>query len=190
MSESSDTDNDSDDEFDPIDVYSMDLFDRAATASDIREKIRGHPTFVSMRSFAEKDCCLLNAEQIDAALDVKHVNWDDFHTKVLESIVEHKGKNKTSATRSAGGHVKKCTELKKAISRNNTPEFARKSEHHLPEWRSAVFTFACLFIEELERSANKAIDDLSKKIDTILATAWEPLMIFMQRQFITSSALC
>ena len=153
-------------------------------------EIRGHPTFVSMRSFAENDCCLLNAEQIDTALDVRHVNWDDFHTKVLESIVEHKGKNKTSATRSAGGHVKKCTELKKAISRNNTPEFARKSEHHLPEWRSAVFTFACLFIEELERSANKAIDDLSKKIDTILATAWEPLMIFMQRQFITSSALC
>ncbi len=175
MSASSDTDNDSEDEFDPIDVYSMDLYDRAATASDIREKIRGHATFVSMRNFAEEKYSLLNVEHIDAALDVKHVNWDDFDTKVLESIVAHKGKNKTNANRNAVAHVKKCSELKKAISRNNPPEFATESDHHLTEWRSAVYTIACLFIEELERSASKAVDDLSKKIDTILATAWEPL---------------
>ena len=38
-----------------------------------------------------------------------------------------------------------------------------------------MYTFACLFIEELERSVNKAIDDLSTKIDSILATPFEPL---------------
>ena len=42
-------------------------------------------------------------------------------------------------------------------------------------WRSVLQSFACLYIEELENNANKAHDELSKKIDDILATPWNSM---------------
>jgi hypothetical protein len=44
-------------------------------------------------------------------------------------------------------------------------------------WQSVLLTFTCLYIEELENSVNKdrAIDELSKRIDDILATPWSPV---------------
>ena len=171
MSESSG----SDDEFDEIDVYSMDLYDRTAKVKDILAKIREHTTFVSFRSFAESGFALLKPKQIDAVLDVKVVNWDDFHTKVLESIVDNRGTNKTNASRNATAHMDACAKLKTSISRSNPPDFATESEYSLNEWRSVVYTVACLFISELESSATRAVDDLSTKIDSILATPFVPL---------------
>ena len=171
MSESSG----SDDEFDADDVYSMDLYDWSATGAEILDKIREHPTFVSFRSHAENKWTVLSVEQIEATLDLNIVDWEDFHTKVLESIVWNKGTNKTNAHRKATAYMNACAELKVSISRSNLPDFAKIIEHHSNEWSSAVYTFACLFIEELERSVNKTIDDLSTKIDSILATPFEPL---------------
>jgi len=171
MSESSG----SDDEFDEIDVYSMDLYDRTAKVKDILAKIREHNTFVSFRNFAESGFALLKPGQIDAVLDVNVVDWDDFHTKVLESIVDHRGTNKTNASRNATAHMDACAKLKTSISRSNPPDFATTSEYSLAEWRSVVYTVACLFISELESSATRAVDDLSTKIDSILATPFEPL---------------
>jgi hypothetical protein len=48
---------------------------------------------------------------------------------------------------------------------------------HRDAWRSVLHTFTCLYIEELENSVNKdrAIDELSTRIDDILATPWSPV---------------
>ena len=170
MSESSDSDSD----FDADDVYSMDIFERTDDVSDILDRVKKHDTFVSCRNLAKDGYALLTAEQVDAALDVNVVDWNDYHTKLLESIVEHRGTNKTNATRRSIAHVNTCSELKTSLSRDNSPDFAEKTNQHLNEWRSLVYSLASLFIEELERSANNAVYDLSTKIDDILAADWVP----------------
>ncbi len=167
MSESSDSDSD----FDADDVYSMDVFDRTDDVPDILERIKEHATFVSCRNHAEDGYALLTAEQVAAA---HVVDWGNYHTKVLESIVEQRGTNKTNATRRSIAHVNTCSKLKTSLSRDNSPDFAKQTSQHLNVWRSLVYSLASLFIEELERSANKAVYDLSNKIDDILATDWVP----------------
>jgi hypothetical protein len=167
---------DDDESYDDDDVYALDLYDRTSTCSEILDKIRGHATFISFRKYAAAGYSTLKVEEVDAALDVNVVQWDDFHTKVLESVAENRGTNKTNVSRKSITHMKMCTNLKAALSQNevqfvNTTEEVQKGN----DWRSVVQTCACLFIEELERSANKAADDLSTRIDEILATPWKPL---------------
>jgi hypothetical protein len=161
-------DYDSDDD----EAYFLDLVFRSADERDILERVREHETFKQFRAHAEKGYSRLTADQIDKALDLNVVKWSQFHLKVMQSVTDNRASNKTNASRRSISHMNTCTELKAKLCENYV-EFV--TEEMGNDWRSVVQTFACLFIHELERSANEAEDDLSKRIDEILEKPWKPL---------------
>ena len=66
---------------------------------------------------------MLTAEQVAAA---HVVDWGNYHTKVLESIVEQRGTNKTNASRRSIAHANTCSKLKTSLPRDNSPDIIQR----------------------------------------------------------------
>ena len=86
----------------------------------------------------------------------------------MQSVADAKGKSKSGAARWSVMHMNKKCSLKEKLCESHIEEF--DTIDRKDAWRSVLQSFACLYIEELENNANKAHDELSKKIDDILAT--------------------
>ncbi|KAK1745358.1 hypothetical protein QTG54_004649 [Skeletonema marinoi] len=161
-----------DDDLDDDEAYFLDLMYRFDDETVILKRIREHETFKQFRAHAKKGYSKLTADQIDKALDINVVKWNQFHMQLMQSVADNRASNKTNASRRSVSYMNRCTELKAKLCKAKV-DFVTEDMGN--DWRSVVQTFACLFIHEFERSVNEADDDLSKRIDEILEKPWVPL---------------
>ena len=154
-------------------VILLDLLDRFPGWDEALAVIRKHETVKRFRLFATKKLSPLTPDEIDKALDPNYVPWNKFHTDLVQSVADAKGKSKSGAARGSVLHMNTKCSLKKKLCESHIEDF--NTIHRQDAWRSALQTFACLYIEELENNVDKARDELSKQIDNILATPWTPM---------------
>ena len=75
---------------------------------------------------------------------------------------------KSGAARGSVMHMNMKVVLKEKFGNCKIEEF--DTVDGKDAWRSVLHTFACLYIEELENNVDEVRDDLSSRIDEILAT--------------------
>ena len=151
----------------------MFLLDRFPGWDEALAAIKKHETVKRFRSFASKKMSPLTAKEIDKALDPEYIPWNKFHSNLLQSIGDARGKSKTGASRGSVLHMNTKCKLKEKFCESHIEDF--DTEDRQDAWRSVLQSFACIYIEEIENNADKARDELSKQIDDILATPWKPM---------------
>ena len=164
------SDNDTSDDDD--DVF-LDLLERFPSSDEVLAAVRKHRTVRQFQIFAEKGLSALTCDEIGKALDDEFVPWGNFHEDIVQSVSDAKGKTKSGAARGSVTHMNTKVELKKRFGNCKIEEF--DTVDRKDAWRSVLHTFACLYIEELENNIDKVRDDLSTRIDEILATTWSPV---------------
>jgi hypothetical protein len=163
----------SDDESDEDDDVFIDLYERFPTWDDALATVRKHETFKQFRKFAEMGLSTLKPEEIDKALDDDVVPWRKFHEDIVQSVAAAKGTTKAGATRGSVVHMNTKVALKKKLCASKIEDF--DTVYRKNTWRSLIQSLACLYIEELENNVDKERDELSSRIDNILATPWFPM---------------
>ena len=164
----------SDDDASDDDEYAFfDLLERFPPNDEVLAAVRKHRTVRQFQLFAEKGLSVLTCDEIGKALDDEFVPWGKFHEDIVQSVSDAKGMTKTGAARGSVMHMNTKVVLKKKFGNWKIEEF--DTVDRKDAWRSVLHTFACLYIEELENNVDKVRDDLSTRIDEILATTWSPV---------------
>jgi hypothetical protein len=166
----------SDDESDDDDHVFFDLLvDRFSPFDDVFATVRKHRTVKQFKLAVCKKLSPLTSIEFDMALDKNAVPWRKFHEDIVRSVADAKGTTKTGAFRGSVMHMNTKVLLKEKFGNCKIDEF--DTIDRKDAWRSVLYTFACLYIEELENSVNmdRAIDELSTRIDDILSTTWAPV---------------
>jgi hypothetical protein len=151
----------------------FDLLERFPSSDEVLAAIRKHRTVRQFQIFTEKGLSALTCDEIGKALDDEFIPWGKFHEDIVQSVSDAKGMTKSGAARGSVMHMNTKVVLKEKFGNCKIEEF--DTVDRKDAWRSVLHTFACLYIEELENNVNKVRDDLSTRIDEILATAWSPV---------------
>jgi hypothetical protein len=113
-------DYDSDDD---VYVILFDLLDRFAGWGDVLTIIREHETVKRFKLFATKKLSQLTPDEIDKALNPDYVPWRNFHTDLVQSVADAKGKSKSGAARGSVMHMNRKCSLKEKLCESHIEEF-------------------------------------------------------------------
>ena len=170
-----------DNEFDGIDEgeYMLKLVENAPTAATLLVKISNgllFKGFVVGAQHCKSTGVSLNVDEVNMMLDMKYVDWDNFHTGILESIFYNRGSNKSNSRTRSTQHSNKKMELMTKLHKVYPSHLEKEWSGHKKEtWRSGVDALAVEFIRELENSVVKGEGDLLKEIEKILSEKWAPI---------------
>uniref|UniRef100_A0A7S2KDG5 Uncharacterized protein n=1 Tax=Skeletonema marinoi TaxID=267567 RepID=A0A7S2KDG5_9STRA len=129
-----------DDDLDDDDAYFLDLMYRFDDETVILKRIREHETFKQFRAHAKKGYSKLTADQIDKALDINVVKWNQFHMQLMQSVADNRASNKTNASRHTISWIRLCGYYVNFINEEMGNNY----------WR-VLFRLVHLFIHELSQ---------------------------------------
>ena len=92
-------------------VILFDLLDRFAGWGDVLTIIR----VKRFKLFATKKLSQLTPDEIDKALNPDYVPWRNFHTDLVQSVADAKGKSKSGAARGSVMHMNRKCSLKEKL---------------------------------------------------------------------------
>lgn len=149
------------------------MCERFPDAPTILDSLKSDQNIKYFRVWVKKGNACLSEEEFDNILDQSFVDWDSFRSNILQSIGENKATNRNNALKRSVKHMNRVTELKSMLSRQYF-DGINTSKKKRDAFRSAVSTIASLFVSKLENSADCIEDDISKRIDELLAADWRP----------------
>jgi hypothetical protein len=123
-------------------VILFDLLDRFAGWCDVLTVIREHETVKRFKLFATKKLSPLTPDKIDKALNPDYFPWRNFHTDLVQSVADAKGKSKSGAARGSVMHMNRKCSLKEKLCESHIEEF--DTIDRKGAWRSVLQSFACL----------------------------------------------
>ena len=116
-----------DNDFDgnPEGQYLMDLIELAPSTSSVLSQMSQEIPFRAFLTAAEigskKSGISLTANEVNMMLDPDHVQWDSFHTSLLQSIFDNRATNKTNASIRTRIHTDNKFATMHDLSVKNTP---------------------------------------------------------------------
>ena len=167
----------SDDDEDYFEEYLHELVDAAPTVDSLLESLSRYYVYEGLVAGVPKEATnnILCQDEVKQMLSI--VDWNDFHTRLLEGMYNNRASNKKNAIDRSKTYTDYKFEQQQKIARNLPPFLINehpKSQRRVDMWISGVDSLMTEFARLLEGKIVKGDGgDMRERIEGILDSDWQ-----------------
>lgn len=107
-------------------------------------------------------------------LDQKHVDWETFHTSLIQAISDNRATNKTNQYTRSRNHSDQKEQLYHQLARAFPSFVSDAGDRKKQQWTCAIDSLAAEFARLLENRIVKGGGDQTEEINNIFEGNWKP----------------